>query len=40
MPAKEETPTEAEARLRAQVAATRENSIEDASMQVDSNVRV
>ena len=39
MPAKEETPTETEARLRAQVVATRENSIEDSLMQVDLNVR-
>lgn len=37
---KEETPAEAEARLRAQVAATRENSIEDVPMQVDSDVRI
>jgi hypothetical protein len=39
MPTKEETPTETEARLRAQVVATRENSIEDSLMQVDLNVR-
>lgn len=38
MNVKEETPTEVEARLRAQIAATKENSVEEAAMQVDSEV--
>ena len=39
MNVKDESPVEVEARLRAQIAAARENGADEATMQVDSEVR-